>query len=66
MTIVILNDHAYGMIKWKQHHMGLSDFALDLQNPDFSLLAQAFGAQYLHVATAQEFSEKLAISMKQK
>ncbi|NCQ81867.1 hypothetical protein GW750_03545 [bacterium] len=26
MTIVILNDNAYGMIKRKQHHHGFDDY----------------------------------------
>ncbi len=44
LTIIILNDNAYGMIKRKQHNMGFDDFSLDLVNPDFQQLATAFGA----------------------
>lgn len=35
LTVMILNDNAYGMIKWKQHGMGFADFGLDFTNPDF-------------------------------
>ncbi|MBP7061629.1 hypothetical protein KA037_02340 [Patescibacteria group bacterium] len=42
MVIVVLNDHAYGMIKWKQKAMGFEDYGLDLQNPDFVQLAESF------------------------
>lgn len=44
MTIIILKDDGYGMIKWKQESMNLADYGLDFSNPDFELLAQSFGA----------------------
>lgn len=44
LVIIILNDSAYGMIKWKQKGMWLADFWLDLTNPDFVKLAESFGA----------------------
>jgi acetolactate synthase-1/2/3 large subunit len=44
LTIIILDDNAYGMIKWKQHNAGFIDYGLDLKNPDFVRLAEAFGA----------------------
>ena len=44
IVILILRDNAYGMIKWKQAHMGLSDFGLDYGNPDFVAYADSYGA----------------------
>jgi len=44
LVVVILNDHAYGMIKWKQSHMGFDTFGLDFGNPDFVTYAHAYGA----------------------
>ncbi|MBY8964823.1 acetolactate synthase large subunit [Algiphilus sp. NNCM1] len=44
LVVVVLNDSAYGMIKWKQQHMGLTDFGLDFGNPDFVAYAQSYGA----------------------
>lgn len=44
MTIVILKDDGYGMIKWKQESMNLADYGLDFSNPDFEALAKSFGA----------------------
>jgi acetolactate synthase-1/2/3 large subunit len=55
LTILVLNDNAYGMIKRKQHGMGLDDFGLDLQNPDFVKLAEAFWAKGYRVSTPDEF-----------
>jgi len=44
LIVLILNDNAYGMIKWKQQAMGMSDFGLDLNNPNFVLYAESYGA----------------------
>jgi len=45
LVVLILNDSAYGMIKWKQQHMGLRDFGLDFNNPCFVTYARSYGAQ---------------------
>lgn len=44
LVIIILNDSAYGMIKWKQQGMGFDDFGLDYANPDFVKYAESYGA----------------------
>ncbi|VAV83409.1 Thiamine pyrophosphate-requiring enzymes [hydrothermal vent metagenome] len=44
MVVVILNDSAYGMIKWKQEGMGFDNFGLDYNNPDFVKYAKSYGA----------------------
>jgi acetolactate synthase-1/2/3 large subunit len=44
ITVLILNDSAFGMIKWKQEGMGFSDFGLDFGNPDFVKYAESYGA----------------------
>jgi acetolactate synthase-1/2/3 large subunit len=44
LLVIVLNDNAYGMIKWKQQGMGFDDFGLDYGNPDFVALANSFGA----------------------
>ncbi len=45
LVVIILNDSAYGMIKWKQAGMGFEDFGLDYQNPDFVQYARSYGAE---------------------
>jgi acetolactate synthase-1/2/3 large subunit len=42
--VMIINDSAYGMIKWKQKDMGFEDFGLDFKNPDFVKYAESYGA----------------------
>ena len=44
LVVIILNDSAYGMIKWKQEGMGLGNFGLDFKNPDFVKYAESYGA----------------------
>jgi acetolactate synthase-1/2/3 large subunit len=55
LTILVLDDNAYGMIQWKQLEFGHQDFGMTLQNPDFVVLAQAFGALWYRVDTADQF-----------
>lgn len=56
LTIIILNDSAYGMIKRKQHNSGFVDYGLDLQNPNFVQLAESFGAKGYRVDHATDFA----------
>ena len=55
LIVLILNDNAYGMIKWKQSNMGFQNFGLDYGNPDFVKYAEAYGAQGHRPASADEF-----------
>jgi acetolactate synthase-1/2/3 large subunit len=61
LIVVIFNDSAYGMIKWKQVGQDLPDFALDFKNPDFVMYAQSYGAIGHRIAS----SEGLLLTMKQ-
>jgi acetolactate synthase-1/2/3 large subunit len=45
LVVLILEDNAYGMIRWKQGSAGLPDWGLTFANPDFVKYAQAYGAQ---------------------
>ncbi len=44
ITVLILNDSSYGMIRWKQANMGFKDWGLTYGNPDFVKYAEAYGA----------------------
>lgn len=59
LVVIILNDNAYGMIKWKQEGMGFDDFGLDFQNPDFIKYAEAYGAQGYRVESNEGFTDTL-------
>ena len=59
LVVIILNDNAYGMIKWKQEGMGLANFGLDYHNPDFINYAESFGAHGYRPQTDEEFKDCL-------
>lgn len=55
LSVLVLRDNAFGMIKWKQKGMDLQDFGLDYGNPDFVKYAEAFGASGYRITSAEEF-----------
>lgn len=59
LTVIILNDNAYGMIKWKQTGMGFDTFGLDLDNPDFVQYAKSYGATGHRPTSCEEFEKTL-------
>jgi acetolactate synthase-1/2/3 large subunit len=59
MTVVVLNDNGYGMIKWKQEAEGFKDYGLSFTNPDFIQLAESFGMKGHRVSKAGELTALL-------
>ncbi len=59
LTVLILNDSAYGMIRWKQANMGLKDWGLEYNNPDFVQYAESYGAKGHRVISAANLAETL-------
>lgn len=59
LVVLILNDAAYGMIRWKQDHMGFPDYGLSFSNPDFVAYAESYGASGHRVETADELTRTL-------
>ena len=59
LVVLILRDDAYGMIRWKQEHLGLRDFGLDFGNPDFVKYAESYGAHGHRVEAADELAPLL-------
>ena len=45
LVVLIVQDDAYGMIRWKQAADGFPDFGLTFGNPDFVAYAKAFGLE---------------------
>lgn len=66
LTIVILNNNSYGMIKWKQNNEHFQDFGLDFNNPDFVQLAESFGAIGYRVEAKEDFKPTLEKTLTQK
>ncbi len=59
ITVIILNDNSYGMIKWKQAGMGFENYGLDLENPDFVKYAEAYGANGYRPTSCEDFEQIL-------
>ncbi|MGF1635722.1 MAG: acetolactate synthase large subunit [Cyclobacteriaceae bacterium] len=66
LTVIILNDNAYGMIKWKQKDLGFDDFGLDYKNPDFIKYAESYGATGFRPKSDQEFQDIMDNCLKNK
>jgi len=60
LTCLILNDSAYGMIRWKQANMGFADWGLAYDNPDFVKYAESYGASGHRVESADAVAPLLA------
>jgi acetolactate synthase-1/2/3 large subunit len=60
ITVLILNDSSYGMIRWKQANMGFEDWGLTYGNPDFVKYAEAYGAKGHRVESADHLKTLLA------
>jgi acetolactate synthase-1/2/3 large subunit len=45
VVVLIMEDHAYGMIRWKQAVDRFADFGMTFDNPDFVKYAEAYGAK---------------------
>ncbi|MGK7654387.1 acetolactate synthase large subunit [Roseovarius sp. B08] len=59
LVVVILNDSAYGMIRWKQSVDGFPDFGMSFNNPDFVRYAEAYGATGSRVGAIEELAPTL-------
>jgi len=59
ITVLILNDSSYGMIRWKQANMGFKDWGLTYNNPDFVKYAESYGAKGHRVTSAKQLPELL-------
>lgn len=54
LVVTILNDNAYGMIRWKQASADLPDWGLEFGNPDFVQYAQSYGATGHRIESADD------------
>ena len=54
LVVLILDDGAYGMIRWKQAVDDFPDFGLTFGNPDFVRYAESYGAKGSRVTSVDE------------
>ena len=49
LVVLVIEDRAFGMIRWKQAVDGFADFGMTFANPDFIKYAEAYGAKATRV-----------------
>jgi acetolactate synthase I/II/III large subunit len=59
LVVLILEDSAYGMIRWKQAVDDFPDFGLTFNNPEFVKYAESYGAKGSRVKSAAELAPTL-------
>lgn len=59
LVVLVIEDHAFGMIRWKQAVDDFADFGMTFQNPEFVAYAQSYGAKGTRVGTAAELQPAL-------
>jgi acetolactate synthase I/II/III large subunit len=59
LVVVILDDGAYGMIRWKQASDNFPDYGMTFNNPDFVTYAQAYGVKGHRVERPEDLAPTL-------
>jgi acetolactate synthase-1/2/3 large subunit len=59
LVVLILQDDAYGMIRWKQAVDDFPDYGLTFGNPDFVKYAEAYGATGWRVTSTEALASTL-------
>ncbi len=59
LVVLVIEDHAFGMIRWKQAVDHFADFGMTFGNPDFVKYAEAYGAKGTRVETVGELRPAL-------
>jgi acetolactate synthase I/II/III large subunit len=59
LVILVIEDHAYGMIRWKQAVDKFPDFGMTFNNPDFVKYAESYGAKGVRVGAIGELRSVL-------
>ncbi|MBV9889827.1 MAG: acetolactate synthase large subunit [Rhizobacter sp.] len=65
LVVLIIQDDAYGMIRWKQAVDNFADWGLAFGNPDFVKYAEAYGAKGRRVASAESLAATLEAAFKE-
>ena len=64
LVVLILQDNAYGMIRWKQAVESFADWGLSFGNPDFAKYAESYGAKGSQVESADGLAPTLEAAFK--
>ena len=64
LVVLILDDGAYGMIRWKQAVDSFPDYGLTFGNPDFVRYAESYGAKGTRVESTDGLIPALEAAFK--
>jgi acetolactate synthase-1/2/3 large subunit len=59
LVVLVIEDHAFGMIRWKQAVDDFADFGMTFTNPDFVKYAESYGAKGTRVHSVEELQPVL-------
>src|SRR5271166_170407 len=59
LVVLLIEDHAFGMIRWKQAVDHFPDFGMTFNNPDFVKYAEAYGAKGTRVSAVGQLRSTL-------
>ncbi|MGO7262856.1 acetolactate synthase large subunit [Rhizobium leguminosarum] len=59
LVVLVIEDNAYGMIRWKQAVDEFPDFGMTFGNPDFVKYAESYGARGTRVEDISQFKQVL-------
>jgi acetolactate synthase-1/2/3 large subunit len=65
LVVLIVQDDAFGMIRWKQAADGFADYGMTFGNPDFVAYANAFAAKGTRVENADGLAPALEAAFQQ-
>jgi acetolactate synthase-1/2/3 large subunit len=64
LVVVVLDDSAYGMIRWKQAVDAFPDYGMSFTNPDFLRYAEAYGAKGWRITETEQLAPTLEAAFK--
>ena len=65
LVVLVIEDSAYGMIRWKQAVDKFADFGMTFGNPDFVRYAESYGAHGHRIAATSELIPTLEAAFRQ-
>lgn len=65
LVVLVLEDNAYGMIRWKQAVDHFADYGMTFGNPDFVQYAKAYGAKGHRIESIDGFAPTLDAAFKE-
>ena len=66
LVVLILEDYAYGMIRWKQAVDSFADFGMTFGNPDFVRYAEGYGAKGTRVTATDDLVPALEAAFRRR